>query len=79
MLTRHGVRFRGPSFTRRTREALSNAGISPVEPNPVPDLTGHVIEYLVVLPARDGEDAIARVREVVSGEGSYSEFAPDPS
>jgi len=78
MLTRHGVRFRGPVLTRRTREAFSSAGITLLERIPVPSWNGQVIEYLVVLPARDGKDAIARVRAVVSRDGSYGEFAPDP-
>ena len=75
---RHGVRFRGPSLTRRTRDGLSTAGILLLERRPVPDWNGQMVEYVVILGARDEEDAIARVRNVVSRDGTYSEFAPDP-
>jgi hypothetical protein len=78
MLMRHGVRFPGPSFTPRTRDALSTAGISLLERSPLPDWDGQVIEYVVILGATDEEDAIARVRDVVSRDGTYSKFAPDP-
>jgi hypothetical protein len=78
MLTRHCVRFRGPLLTRRTRDTFSTAGIALLERNPVADWNGQVIEYLVALPAKDGKDAIARVRRVVSLDGFYSEFSPDP-
>ena len=77
-LMRHGVRFRGPSLTHRTRDALSTAGILLLDRSPLPDWNGQVIEYVVILGARDEQDAIARVRGVVSRDGSYSEFAPDP-
>jgi hypothetical protein len=78
LLTRQGVRFRGPILTRRTREALSKAGVSLLERVPLPEWNGQVIEYVVVLSARDGDDAIARVRDLVSKEGVYTEFAQDP-
>jgi hypothetical protein len=77
-IMRHGVRFRGPLLTHRTRDALSTAGISLLERSPLPGWNGQVIEYVVMLGARDEEDAIARVREVVSRDGSYGEFASDP-
>lgn len=78
MLTRQGVRFRGPALTRRTRDSLTNAGILLVDRTPLSGWKGQAVEYVVVLPARDGNHAIARVRDVVSRDGSYSEFAPDP-
>ena len=77
-LMRHGVRFRGPSLTHRTRDALSTAGISILGRSPLPEWNDQVIEYVVILGARDAEDAIARVRDVVSRDGSYDGFAPDP-
>ena len=77
-LMRQGVRFRGPSLTHRTRDALSRAGIRMIDRSPLPHWNGQVIEYVVILGARDEEDAIARVRDVVSRDGPYSDFAPDP-
>ena len=50
---RHGVRFRGPSLTHRTRDALSTAGILLLERSPIPEWNGQVIEYVVILGARD--------------------------
>jgi hypothetical protein len=78
MLTRHGVRFRGPAFTRRTRRALSTAGISMIDRNVPAGWGGQIVEYLVAVDARDTDDAVARVREVVSEDGFYG-FVPDPS
>jgi hypothetical protein len=78
LLMRHGIRFRGPALTHRTRDALTTAGISLLERSPLPDWNGQVVEYVVILAARDEEDAISRVRDVVSRDGSYDEFAPDP-
>ena len=78
MLTRHGVRFRGPILTRRTRRALTVAGISLLERHSLAEWGGQTAEYVVAVQARDGVDAVARVREVVSTDGSYEEFAPDP-
>jgi hypothetical protein len=78
MLTRQGVRFRGPALTRRARDAFSVAGISLVDRTAVPEWNGQLVDYVVVLSARDGDDAIARVRDLVSRDGTYSEFAPDP-
>jgi hypothetical protein len=78
-LTRHGVRFQGPALTRRTRDALTRAGVSLLERSAVPEWNGQVVEYLVVLPAATPESAIGRVREIVSRDGNYGEFAPDPA
>ena len=64
---------------RRTRDSLSAADISVLDRTALPDWNGQVIEYVVIVSARDGEDAIARVRDVVSRGGPYSEFAPDPA
>ena len=78
ILIRQGVRFRGPALTRRTRDVLSRSGISLLDRRPLPAWNGQVIEYVVILAARDAEDAIARVRAVVSVDGPYTAFAPDP-
>jgi hypothetical protein len=78
MLARHGVRFRGPSLTRRTRKALSIAGISLLDRDVLEGWGGQIVEYVVSVQARDGDDAVARVRNVVSRDGFYEGFAPDP-
>jgi len=79
MLTRHGVRFRGPAFTHRTRSALSAAGISMIDRNVPAGWGGQIVEYLVAVHARDTDDAVLRVRKVVAEHGFYDGFAPDPS
>jgi hypothetical protein len=78
MLMRHGVRFRGPALTRRTRDQLSTARIELIERNLVDDSDTPTVEYLVILGARDEQDAIARVRKLVPQDGSYDGFVPDP-
>jgi hypothetical protein len=79
MLTRHGVRFRGPALTRRTRDGLTRAGISLLDRRPLPEWNGQVVEYVVILDARSPDAAISRVQEIVSPDGPYTEFAPDPA
>jgi hypothetical protein len=78
VLTRHGVRFRGPALTRRGREALSADGISLLERHQLAEWGGQAVEYLVIVDALDTTDAVARVTQTVSMHGSYGQFAPDP-
>jgi hypothetical protein len=78
MLTRHGVRFRGPALTAKAMDAFSTAGISLLERRPTQIGRQPVVEYVVAVHARGPGDAIARVRNALVGEGLYHGFAPDP-
>jgi hypothetical protein len=78
MLTRHGVRFRGPALTGRAMDALSIAGISLLERCPIQIGGQPAVEYVVAVHARGPGDAIARTRQALLGEGLYHGFAPDP-
>jgi hypothetical protein len=66
-------------MTRGIRGALSAAGATLIEHDRRGAEGGagqH--RYLVALEARDGEDALTRVREVVRGRGAFSGFKLRP-
>ena len=78
-LSAHQVSFRGPAMTRGIRGALSAAGARVIEDDPKGGEEGagqH--RYLVAVEARDGEDALARVRKLVRGRGAFSGFRLRP-
>jgi hypothetical protein len=68
------VRFEGPALTRQTRGALSAAGITVVERRRSTAWGEQLQHYLVTVAARNGEDAVRRVRAAVERYGSYSVF-----
>jgi hypothetical protein len=70
------VVFRGPPLTRRLREALAAARITVLERHQASGWGGQIQEYLVSLDARDPEEAVARIRAVLDGGGSFAAFAP---
>jgi hypothetical protein len=70
------VVFRGPPLTRRLREALAAARITVLERKQASGWGGQIQEYLVSLDARDPEEAVARIRAVLDGGGSFAAFAP---
>jgi hypothetical protein len=72
------VRFEGPALTRQTRGALSAAGITVVERRRSTAWGEQLQNYLVTVAARNGEDAVRRVRAAVERHGRYSAFASDP-
>ncbi len=74
----HGVRFRGPRLSRRARAAFGVAGISLLERREDPGWGRQVVEYVVAVDARNPEEAIAKVSGIVSKDGWYEGFAPDP-
>jgi hypothetical protein len=74
ILSKHHVRFLGPALTRRSRGALSAASITLVERRPAESWGNQLQEYLVLLEARDGADAVARVHRVIEGHGFYDGF-----
>ena len=39
---------------------------------------GQRLDYLVTLDARDGDDAVVRVRATINPHGAYSGFTADP-
>jgi hypothetical protein len=78
MLTRHGVRFRGPGLTGKAMDALSIAGITLLDRRPIQVGGQPVVEYVVAVHARGPDDAIARTRHALVGQGLYHGFAPDP-
>ena len=77
-LTRHCVRFRGPGLTGKAMDALSIAGIALLERRPTECDGQPAVEYVVAVHARAPDDAIARIRQALVGEGLYHGFAPDP-
>ena len=76
ILSKYYVRFVGPELIRRSRGALSAAAITLVERRPAESWGNQVQEYVVVLDARDPDDAVARVRRVIEGDGFYKGFQP---
>ncbi len=72
------VRFEGPALTRRARGALSAAGISVMERHASATWGEQRLDYLVAVDARDGDDAVVRVRAAISPDGAYSGFTADP-
>ena len=78
MLTRQCVRFSGPGLTGKAMDALSIAGISLLERRSADRDGQPVVEYIVAVHARAPDDAIARIRQALVGEGLYHGFAPDP-
>jgi len=74
MLTTHEIRFRGPVLDRRSRGALSAAGISVMKRRSVESWDGQLQEYLVRVDARDPGDAMRRTREALEGRGSFESF-----
>ena len=76
LLSKYHVRFVGPALIRRSRGALSAAAITLVERRPAESWGNQVQEYVVVLDARDPDDAVARVRSVIEGDGFYKGFEP---
>jgi hypothetical protein len=76
ILSKYHVRFVGPALTRRSRGALSAAAITLVERRPAASWGKQIQEYVVLLEARDPDDAVARVRKVIEGDGFYKGFAP---
>ena len=75
ILSKYQVRFVGPALTRRSRGALSAAAISLVERRPAETWGNQIQEYVVVVDAREPEDAVNRVRSVIEDHGSYQSFA----
>jgi hypothetical protein len=73
----HSVRFVGPALGRRSRGALSAAGVSVLERRPCADWGPQRQTYHVSLNARDVPDAIRRVEEALRGEGTYIDFSAD--
>jgi hypothetical protein len=73
----HSVRFVGPALGRRSRGALSAAGVSVLERRPCDDWGPQRQIYLVSLDARNAADAIRRVEEALRGEGTYADFSAD--
>ena len=78
MLTRHGIRFRGPALTGKAMDALSISGISLLDRRPMKCDGRPAVEYVVAVHARGPGDAIARTRQALVGEGLYHGFVPDP-
>lgn len=78
ILYSQSVRFEGPAFTRQTRGALSAAGITVVKRSRSTAWGEQLQHYLVTVDARNGEDAVRRVRTAVEKRGSYSAFASEP-
>ena len=74
--SKYHVRFVGPALTRRSRGALSAAAITLVERRPAETWGNQIQEYVVLVGARDRDDAVARVRKVIEGDGFYKDFAP---
>ena len=70
------VVFRGPPLTRRLREALAAARITVLERNQASGWGGQIQEYLVSLDARNPDEAVARIRAVLDGGGSFAAIAP---
>jgi anti-anti-sigma factor len=69
----HPVSFHGPKLTDSARAALSGGGAFVVEHQESPR-GGSGCEYLVSVAARDGEDAVGRVRRALRSWGPYSGF-----
>ncbi len=59
-------------------DALSIAGISLLERRSEEREGPAAVEYIVAVHARAPDDAIARVRQALVGEGLYHGFTPDP-
>ena len=78
ILSPHSVRFRGPALSRRARGSLSASSISVIVRHPATDWGGQLQHFVVSVQARDGEDAVRRVREALASQGSYGWFASDP-
>ena len=74
--SKYHVRFVGPALTRRSRGALSAAAITLVERRPAETWGNQIQEYVVLVDARDRDDAVARVRKVIEGDGFYKDFEP---
>jgi hypothetical protein len=70
-----GVGFSGPPLDRQARAALEAAGIRLLQRKPIAAWCGQLQEYVVSVPSSDPEEAIAIVRSVVTGQGSYEGFA----
>jgi hypothetical protein len=70
------VRFFGPALTRRSRGALSAASITLVERRPAESWGNQLQEYLVLVDARNEDDAVDRVRRVIESHGYYDGFEP---
>jgi hypothetical protein len=68
------VSFVGPPMTRLERGSLSVAKATLLDRRRAPAWSGQIQQYLVSIQARDGEDAVARVRAVLEKRG-FSEFA----
>ncbi len=47
-----------------------------VERRPAESWGKQIQEYIVLLAARDPDDAVARVRKVIESDGFYKGFAP---
>ena len=78
ILSMRSVRFEGPAMTRRARGSLSAAGISVMERHASTSWGEQRQDYLVIVDARDRDDAVARVRAAISPHGAYSGFSADP-
>jgi hypothetical protein len=78
ILSMESVRFEGPALTRRARGSLSAAGISVMERHASTSWGEQRQDYLVAVDARDGDDAVGRVRAAISPHGAYSGFTADP-
>jgi hypothetical protein len=76
LLSKYHVRFVGPPLIRRSRGALSAAAITLVERRPAETWGNQIQEYVVLVGARDRDDAVSRVRTVIEGDGYYKGFAP---
>ena len=76
-LTPHLVRFQGQALDRMGRAALSAAAVSVVERHPEPGWAGQRVHFIVLVDARDSDDAVRRVRGALGSHGSYSGFGAE--